>query len=440
MRRRRVLQVLSAGAAGGIAGCSSSAGTPTIEVPPEARRDEAVTITITGLDPGQRVTLTATVEGSGRGSGTWTAENTFEATEEGVVDLSAQSPVEGSYEGVDRMGWLWSMMSDDSRELFVGDRDGFTVRLDAATPGTDTTATESVRHERPNADPGVSIRRVPAADLVGVYAEPGGPGPHPPVLVLHGSGGQPLRRRAALLASHGYAVLALQYFGPPDPIPDTLRAVPLSYFQRAADWLRGRDAVAGGQVGVHGISRGGELALLLGARFDWVGAVVSYVGSGVVFGGGTGQNAAWSDGGEPVPYLPFSDDDYEVTDDGYYRVRLTYLAAYGDADEATLDAATIPVERIDGPVLLVSGRDDQLWPSTRLSEHAVDRLRNRGFDHPFDHLAYENAGHSILAPYHPTTHLRTGDLLLMGGTAAGYAHAAADAWPRVLEYLALGLR
>jgi hypothetical protein len=35
---------------------------------------------------------------------------------------------------------------------------------------------------------------------------------------------------------------------------------------------------------------------------------------------------------------------------------------------------TIPVEKIGGPMLLVSGTDDQVWPTTPLSEIAMERL------------------------------------------------------------------
>lgn len=34
-------------------------------------------------------------------------------------------------------------------------------------------------------------------------------------------------------------------------------------------------------------------------------------------------------------------------------------------------AASIAVEKINGPAMVISGTDDQLWPSTRLSEMVV---------------------------------------------------------------------
>ena len=62
------------------------------------------------------------------------------------------------------------------------------------------------------------------AGLSGTLYTPAGPGPHPAVLVLAGSGGGTHEQRAALYAAHGYAALALGYFkspGRPDHIDDT---------------------------------------------------------------------------------------------------------------------------------------------------------------------------------------------------------------------------
>ena len=44
-------------------------------------------------------------------------------------------------------------------------------------------------------------------------------------------------------------------------------------------------------------------------------------------------------------------------------------------NETALAAGDIAVEKIDGPLLLSSGTDDQRWPSTRLSEMAIGRLK-----------------------------------------------------------------
>ncbi|OYR63122.1 hypothetical protein DJ83_03495 [Halorubrum ezzemoulense] len=161
---------------------------------------------------------------------------------------------------------------------------------------------------------------------------------------------------------------------------------------------------------------GAILALLAGSEFDVSGPVVSINGSGVVSEGFTEDNypsgtSTWTLDGEPVPYL-----DSELWYDGS-----------DGAEEDEVEAASIPVEKIGGRVLLVSGGDDRVWPSADLHGVAVDRLDDRG--HPdYEHLVYEDAGHYILERYTPAV-----GLIGEGGTYAGAAEASHDHWGAVLD-------
>ncbi len=102
-----------------------------------------------------------------------------------------------------------------------------------------------------------------------------------------------------------------------------------------------------------------------------------------------------------------------------------------------------PVENISGPVLLVSGTDDQMWPSSDLADIAMRRLESKNFKFPFRHLKYQDAGHLILLPFGPrTTHVIGfkaegfgGMLYSQGGTPKADAEAGADAWRQMLEFL-----
>ena len=111
-------------------------------------------------------------------------------------------------------------------------------------------------------------------------------------------------------------------------------------------------------------------------------------------------------------------------------------------DAAAVERAAIPVERIQGPVLLVSGTDDTLWPGTWMADQVMERLRAHGHPYPFTHLAYPDAGHLVaeMVPgipatvsdaVHPVRKLRTS----FGGTARGTAHGRAAAWPRIVQFL-----
>ncbi|WP_415379857.1 acyl-CoA thioester hydrolase/BAAT C-terminal domain-containing protein [Halosimplex sp. TS25] len=274
-----------------------------------------------------------------------------------------------------------------------------------------------------------------------------GPGPHQGVLVLHGGGGAGGYERgyAALLAEHGYTALCVEYFGAPG-VPDVLERIPLETFGAAARWLRGRPDVCDAPVGVVGFSRGGEAALLSGSHFDAFGAVVAYVPSCYAFpapawmDGVAEGRAAWTLDGEPVPFLPI---DEHVTDADGIDAPLGEEppnAATLALDRSTAEQrerAAIPVEDIDGPVLLVSGGRDTVWPATAFSERVVHRLEAN--DHPYsvEHRSYSDAGHAIRVPYRFDESDDRADEHWLGGTNEANARAAADAWRRTLETLAV---
>ncbi|WP_436908134.1 acyl-CoA thioester hydrolase/BAAT C-terminal domain-containing protein [Halosimplex marinum] len=464
--RRRFLAAVGAASAGLIPGCGGgdtatetgrpgpdpTDGTPTaegtegrstatsatdlvVEAPDTHPQDEPAEIRLTGADPGAEVSLAAST--ASFGGRTWTSEATFEADEDGVVDLAEAAPVSGTYDGADPMGWLWSMRPNSGSQPFYYSGD---ARQAVTLRATDSAGTVETELDLQLHDPDIAVETIETDELVGILYEPAGEGPHPGVLALHGSGGNPISRRPALLATRGYATLSVKYFGEGEPIPDRHDSVPLEYFERAQSWLRAREGVRDAPVGVLGASRGGELALLLGARFDWVGAVVSYVGSGVGWEGGSEDppNPAWTHGGDPVPYLTL-EGEAEYTDEGYYHIRPAFERGLEAASESEIEKATFAVEETDAPVLAISGGDDQLWPA-RLSERAADRLRAADFDHAFEHRSYENAGHLVTAPYIPTAGRRVVNSQLTGGSPPAYARANADSWPAVLEYLDRGLR
>jgi dienelactone hydrolase len=299
--------------------------------------------------------------------------------------------------------------------------------------------------------PGVVGRAAPSPELTGTLWHPGGP-PRPGVLILSGSDGGQLDHAAATLAGHGYAVLALAYFRAADR-PGELLDIDLEYVQRAARWLLEQPEVGSARLSAIGLSRGGELALQAAALFPEIGAVVAGAPSGVRFAGLPADyrdftRPAWRLAGEPLPFVPG-----KVTPAAAVRFFAAYAlrrplrqrAMFRGAlrNRAAVRDATIPVERIGGPVLLISGRDDQLWPSDDACRAVLRRLREHQPGYPDRHLSYRGAGHFVSFPYAlpglpPMTRLTVGPKLTIdfGGTAAANHAACLDSWAQIRLFLA----
>jgi len=288
------------------------------------------------------------------------------------------------------------------------------------------------------ADIATAAEEVHADGLVAQYIHPTTPGRHPALLILGGSEGGTagVRRLAAPFAAQGYAVLALTYFGA-DGVPQNLDQIPLEYFATGLRWLAARPEVDGGRIGVFGISKGGEAALLVASRNPQIRATVAGVPSNVAWQGiirpAWDNRSSWSEGGRPLPHLSY---DFSH---GFTSILALYEGAL--ATEAQHQDAEIPVERINGPVLLISGRADRMWPSSAMSDAVVARLRAHNFRFPVEHLAFADAGHAASSP--PALgHSSQGPDSFVGGTEPGNAAARAESWRATLCFFrgALGPR
>ena len=116
-----------------------------------------------------------------------------------------------------------------------------------------------------------------------------------------------------------------------------------------------------------------------------------------------------------------------------------FTDSLGIAD--TLPNAVIPVEKINGPVFLLSGSDDRLWPSRVMAGRVVARLRSRNFRFSIEHRNYDGAGHGIFVGDPDGVHADMSRMdAFMGGSAAANAVVRADSWTRCLRFLDGALR
>jgi dienelactone hydrolase len=409
--------------------------------------DDPVMITVRGCEPGELVTVSATWD---IGEETVRTEGRFVASADGLVDPAHDVSVGGTYVGVEPHGLWWSIDRQDPLEE-PDVLSPWNVVITAAAGEWESTA----RLTRAKVDS--SVRRVPvqAGRLRGVAFLPDRVGPVPSVVIFSGSGGGlggvgGVQSSAALLASHGFAALALAYFRYED-LPADLMEIPLEYFAEGIEWLKAQVIVLGDRVAVVGASRGGELALLLGTVYpEDIAAVVAKVPSGVIWGGiGTEPKpnaVAWTLKGRPIEPLSGegSDRDDLPLRDGAIVLTPSFEERLASASADDLADATIPIERSGGPVLLLSAEDDAMWPSVALSEIVVERGAAKNAKQPIRHLRYSDAGHTFTTPSgfpiaRAAIHPLSGQYYAYGGSLSGNAHASADSWREILEFLKASL-
>jgi dienelactone hydrolase len=402
---------------------------------PVALADQDVAIELRGFPGRELVTVTATMEGGSR----WQARAAYLAGDDGKVSIAHDTPVSGSYSGVSPMGLFWSAERLPG-ELKPQPEDWvhtpFHVQLEADGQGG---AHAELTLERRMLEPGTTRQAVRTNGLVGTLFLPPGEGPYPAVMLVSGGWGGLAEYRGALLASHGYAAFSLAYFAMPG-LPPGLSNIPLEYFENAIHWMRQQPWLADRLLAVWGPSRGGELALLLGATFHDINAVSAWVPSGVLFWAIGGGGPAWTFRGKPLPYLQLDNPFAQAEPALELGKPIAYAPIYRShlADARAVERATIAVENICGPVQLVSGGDDQMWPSAELADIAYRRLQTHRHSYPFRHLRFEKAGHHILVPHGPRTVLVDsfeGYVFSQGGTPRDNADAGAEAWRDLLRFL-----
>jgi dienelactone hydrolase len=189
--------------------------------------------------------------------------------------------------------------------------------------------------------------------------------------------------------AQGYAFLAVAYFGE-DGIPRDIDRISLEGVYAAIAEAANHPKVNGECIALIGGSKGAELALVLASRYPSIKAVVGIVPGNAVFAAHTiaMNTSSFSSNGEPLPFVPVPWGATPALIKGDLR------GAYEEMlkDEAAVRGAAIPVEKINGPILLVSATQDEFWPSTEMSEALISRLGEHGFPYRYEHVAIEG-GH-----------------------------------------------
>ncbi|MDN4165897.1 acyl-CoA thioester hydrolase/BAAT C-terminal domain-containing protein [Cytophagales bacterium LB-30] len=211
-----------------------------------------------------------------------------------------------------------------------------------------------------------------------------------------GSGGNDWERnylkdiRDELLA-RGFAVLAIAYFNT-EQTPSTLDRISLNAISDTILHVANRyPQIDTSRIILLGSSKGGELVLNLASRFTHFKGVIALSTSHVSFPALTlsANTSSWEYNKEEVPYVPapFKTLGPALRGDLYGAFSLML------EDQEAVAHAEIAVEKINGPILILSGTQDDQWPATHMSQQLINRLAKNNFTHSYNHIPLEG-GHT----------------------------------------------
>ncbi|MFE3441580.1 acyl-CoA thioester hydrolase/BAAT C-terminal domain-containing protein [Nocardia sp. NPDC059180] len=409
-----------------------------------SRHDEPFAWGVRGCAPNASVDVRAS--GTDLFGAQWESAATFTASANGVVHAATTAPVAGDWSAPDGDAALWAMRfeSDRTPELFVPPAHGWQVTMDVRC-GSERTRT-TVTRVPASAD--VHLTEVSIDGRPAVYASPAGtppPNGRPAVACFGGSEGgcDSQRSTIAMLAANGYAALAFSWV---DEDADIAR-IPLDRFVRAINWLAGQEEVDARRTAAMGISRGAEgLLATAGHSRISLGGLILVSPSSVSWQaiGSDGEipgTPSWTLDGADLPWcaLPSGELMPQLVRNAWSAhgsiarhqpILLRLRPAYEDGlDHATPDTQ-LRSERIDYPILCLTGDNDAVWPSGTMADEILERR-----SHPGDaHLRFPGAGHLIRPGIFPVAAQWTSGIAF-GGKGSGQAAAQRGASTAILDFL-----
>lgn len=200
------------------------------------------------------------------------------------------------------------------------------------------------------------------------------------------------------LRNLGYHVVTVGYFKI-DGIAETLSRVDLEPFGKAIEIYKKHPGVDPERIGIIGGSKGAELALILGTRYPDIHLVAAFVPSHVAFQGIDiaifSHHSSWRYHGKELPFVPYNSFSWAALKGVFSGENYRDMHLQALEDKTAVKQATIPVEKINGSVFLLSAIHDQFWPSTPMAEAIMKRLDTHRFAFPHRHVAW-NINHMVL--------------------------------------------
>uniref|UniRef100_K7FSA7 Acyl-coenzyme A thioesterase 1 n=1 Tax=Pelodiscus sinensis TaxID=13735 RepID=K7FSA7_PELSI len=418
-------------ALGRAAAAATSSMAPSVQFSPAQRSlfDEPLAVTVQGLCPQQEVTLRLSLKDEG--GELFQSSARYKAESSGLLDLTRSPALPGgSFSGLEPMGLLWSLQPQKPfRRLVKRDvQSPFCLELEVFEGHGPLPSRLLARgaHERGFLRDGV--RRIPVREgrIRATLFLPPGDSPFPGIIDLYGTGGGLPEYRASLLANHGFATLALAYYGYED-LPRDMKEFHLEYFEEAVNYMLQHSQVKGPGIGLLGISKGGDLCISMASFLKGITATVTINGSVA----NVGAVLRYKD--ISIPPLGFDRKRIKIDKSGIADIVDVLNNPLEGDDRQTF----IPLENAEGHFLFIVGKDDHNWKSEFFATEASHRLQAHGKEKP-EIICYPGAGHYIEPPFSPmcsaSMHLLIGSPVIWGGEPKAHSVAQVDAWQKIQAF------
>ncbi len=245
---------------------------------------------------------------------------------------------------------------------------------------------------------------------------------------------------AGTFQAEGLTTLALAYVLE-EGLPKQFSKVPIDTLEAAAKRLHDMGYE---KVGVWGISKGAELALLAGSLMPGlINAVISVSPMNTVCQGFVKEKgisfipgSSWSFHGKELPYSAYRTEKFPLGQILWKSIKIGDVTMYDLYEPLVLNLnpdAVIQAEKIEGPVLLISSKMDNMWPSELAAEQIMKRLKEHNFAYDYQHLSYDYGGHMFVPMEFGQTKMFKGD---RGKNKEAGLKARLDSLTKTLEFVA----
>lgn len=372
----------------------------------------------------------------------------FISDEKGEVDLDLAKPVEGTYEANDSMGLIYSLKKSRTEGKNIAENISINEPMIMNMVFESSDEKKEINLKRLFKTEDVIIKNICEEKFNGQLFYKEKPN-NKTVLMLGGSSGdvRALALLAAPLASNGFNVLIVPFFDS-EGLPDKLEKVPLEYFEKIFKWIENNEITSSKEIFIHGTSKGGELALLLASRYKQIKKVVAVEPHSYCFqalnGMMSGNNvSSWGYKGESIPYIEvdnniFFEDQKKAVEKGIpFGFASTYKKSIEKA--ANKEEARIKVENSEADILMITGKEDNIWNSYDGCLEILYNLKKNNYKYNVELLTCDKMGHPMPVPYiipiRETLSMNMmGGVFSSGGTIEGNAEGQFKSWERTIEF------